>query len=668
MNRRHVVPGLDYGMAHGKSFLENPESDARMNSRLMKPPTLLLCMLAALPLTAAEPPQLSGELKQWHKVTLTFDGPFAREADTDPNPFTDYRLMVTLRHESGSPEYMVPGYFAADGNAASTSADSGTKWRIHVSPDKTGKWTWRASFVKGQQAALDTAIAGQPVSPIDGQSGSFAIGASDKTGRDLRGQGRLQYVGGHYLRFAGTGGYFLKAGADAPENLLAFADFDGTWSRKKSGTPPRQGEAAPAGLHRYEPHVKDWRPGDPVWKESKGKGLVGGLNYLAGKGGNVFSFLTYNVGGDGEDVWPFIAPDDKMHYDCSKLDQWQIVFDHAQTLGLYLHFKLQEQEMDDSRRGEKGETGKVRAALDGGDLGPERKLYCRALIARFGHELALNWNLGEENTQSAEQQRGMSHYLRDTVPYDHLTVVHTFPGSQDQVYSQLVGGQSVLTGASLQNGWSQTHQRTLKWVTESTKAGKPWVVANDEQGPANLGTPPDPGYQGHSGKAGQGDNAYDLHDIRKATLWGNLMAGGAGVEYYFGYQLPQNDLVCEDWRSRDRSWDYCRIALEFFRDNKIPFWEMKNANSLIGNQKNDNSKFCFARANDLYVVYLPNGGTTELDVVSQAGSFQVSWFNPRTGGNLERGNVREIKGPGKAALGNPPREADQDWVALVRRD
>ena len=34
--------------------------------------------------------------------------------------------------------------------------------------------------------------------------------------------------------------------------------------------------------------------------------------------------------------------------------------------------------------------------FDNGDLGPQRKLYYRELIARFGHHLALNWNLGEE--------------------------------------------------------------------------------------------------------------------------------------------------------------------------------------------------------------------------------------------------------------------------------
>ena len=61
---------------------------------------------------------ISGELKQWHKVTLTLDGPFAAELENDPNPFTDYSLMVTFTHESGSPSYNVPGYLAAGGGAS----------------------------------------------------------------------------------------------------------------------------------------------------------------------------------------------------------------------------------------------------------------------------------------------------------------------------------------------------------------------------------------------------------------------------------------------------------------------------------------------------------------------------------------------------------------------
>ncbi len=597
---------------------------------------------------------ISGDLRRWHKVTLTLDGPFAHERDSDPNPFVDYRMTVSFAHSSGSPAYEVPGYFAADGKAAETSAESGTSWRAHLSPDRTGEWTYRVSFVRGGGAALDPDAEAEPLRPYHGRSGRFTVAPSERRGRDLRARGRLSYVGEHYLRFAGTGEYFLKAGPDAPETLLAYRDFDGTSTRK-------------ARLKTWAPHVRDWREGDPTWKGGRGKGLIGALNYLASKGCNVFSFLPYNAGGDGDNVWPFVERDDKLHYDCSKLDQWQIVFDHAQSLGLYLHFKLQEQEIDDNHPGGERKPGRVPTALDGGELGPTRKLYCRELIARFAHELALNWNLGEENTQSPEEQRAMARYIRDTDPYDHHIVVHTFPNAQDRVYEKLLGDRSVLTGASLQNAWHQAHQRTRKWVRESARAGRPWVVANDEQGPASMGVPPDPGYEGSDGKATDGDRKYDLHDIRKYTLWGTLMAGGAGVEYYFGYQLPQNDLICEDFRSRDRSWDFCRIALDFFRDEKIPFWAMRSADELVGNPSGDNSVYCFAEPKQLYLVFLPRGGTASLELAGADGPFDVLWFDPRRGGAPRRGTTTRVEAGRTVPLGQAPAEREEDWLVIVRK-
>ncbi len=622
--------------------------------------------------------EISGELKQWHKVTLTLDGPFAHERDNEPNPFTDYAFNVTFTHESGSPKYVVPGYFAADGNAANSSAESGTKWRAHLSPDKAGKWTYTVFFVKGKEAAVGGSK-GSPVKPFEGVSGSFNVAGSDKRGRDFRAHGRLQYVGKHHLQFAGSKEYFLKAGPDAPETLLAYVDFDNTTHAPKKNSP----------LKTWTPHVKDWQAGDPMWKGGRGKGLIGALNYLAAKGMNAFSFLPYNAGGDGDNIWPFVERDDKLHWDCSKLDQWGVVFDHATKLGLYLHFKLQENEMDDDRLGQQAEPGRVPESLDGGRLGIERKLYCRELIARFGHALALNWNIGEENTQSTEEIVDMVKYIHDTDPYKHHIVIHTFPNQQEKVYTPLLGNNSLLTGASLQNGWNQVHQRTLQWVTESAKAGRPWVVANDEQGPASLGVPPDPGYKGFDGiarvRSAEGQpkkgkdkadkkgpsveetKGYTLHDTRKLTLWGNLMAGGAGVEYYFGYQLAENDLVCENWRSRDKSWDYCRIALEFFPANQIPFWDMNNANALIGNTKNDNSKFCLAQAGEVYLVYLPNGGTSDLDLSGAKGAFSVKWFNPRSGGALADGSVKSVNGGGKVSFGNPPSDPTEDWLVVVRR-
>jgi len=91
-----------------------------------------------------------------------------------------------------------------------------------------------------------------------------------------------------------------------------------------------------------------------------------------------------NINGDGKDVWPFVKHDDFTRFDCSKLDQWEMVFDHADdNLGMMLHIVLQETENE--------------TLFDGGDTGPQRSLYLRELIARFGHHRAVTWNIGEEN-------------------------------------------------------------------------------------------------------------------------------------------------------------------------------------------------------------------------------------------------------------------------------
>ena len=604
---------------------------------------------------------ISGELRQWHKVTLNLAGPYAHEQDNQPNPFTDYRMEVHFRHESGSPDYIVPGYFAADGKAGNSSAKSGTVWRAHLSPDKPGKWSYRVSFVRGKNVAISDTDGAS--TPFNNKRGRFVVKASDKKGRDFRGKGRLTYVGNRYLQFAGSKEYFLKAGADAPETFLGYKDFDDTVAGKPGKVP----------LKTWSAHVKDWKQGDPTWKNGKGKGMIGALNYLSGKGCNVFSFLPYNAGGDGDNVWPFTSRNDKFHYDCSKLDQWGIVFDHATELGLYLHFKLQETEIDDNRRGghkpgQSNSHAKVPTSLDGGKLGRERKLYCREIIARFGHALALNWNLGEENTQSTEEQVDMARYIHDLDPYDHIIVIHTFPNQQDKVYPPLFGKKSKLSGFSLQNSnIRDSHWQVVKWVNASTKAGRPWVTAFDESGTAQYAQVPDLGYEGFNGFDKEGKKVHTQHEVRKYTLWGTLMGGGIGCEYYFGYKLPQNDLICEDWRSRDQSWDYCRIALDCFKDNKIPFWEMKPADGLVGTDPKSNDRYCLAKPGSVYLVYLPNGGTTQLDLSKVKGSFKVRWFDPRRGGKLQNGSIAQINGGKKVGIGNPPGDNQRDWLAVIRR-
>lgn len=558
---------------------------------------------------------IRGELRKWHKVTIDFTGPETSE-NAESNPFTDYRLDVTFRN--GEITYTIPGYYAADGNAAETGAASGNVWRVHFCPDKIGRWTYDVRFTMGTNVAVNDG--GKSAGYFDECTGYFEIKDTDKTGRDHRGKGRLQYVNKHHLQFAENGEYFLKCGADAPENIFAYADFDGDF--KSDGHKDHF-------IKTWEAHIRDWNVGDPTWQGDKGKGLIGAINYLASKGMNAFSFLTMNIDGDDRNVFPYINYDERTRFDCSKLDQWEIVFEHGDKLGMYLHFKLFEVENQ--------------GLLDNGDVGPYFKIYCREIIARFAHHLALNWNVGEENSQPVEKRIAKAQHLSESDPYHHHIVVHNGKSP-----AGLLGDKSKVTGYSLQTSWRKVFQDTKNWLDKSSKAGKPWVVASDEQNSPSDGVITDEEDYWHDG-------------IRKETLWGNLMAGGGGVEYYFGYSHPHSDLTCQDFRSRDHMWDLSRYALEFFR-SYLPFWEMKNDNSKISN----NEGFCFYKPGGIYSVYLKNGGSTSLDLSDARGSFQVQWYNPRSGGALQNGTIRLIKGGAASSLGKPPADINMDWAILVQ--
>jgi hypothetical protein len=284
--------------------------------------------------------------------------------------------------------------------------------------------------------------------------------------------------------------------------------------------------------------------------------------------------------------------------------------------------------------------------LDGGELGVQRKLYYRELIARFGHHLAINWNLGEENSNTDAQRKAFATYIKQLDPYDSYINVHTFPGQQSTVYSPLLG-YPALDGTSLQTSISNVHSETIKWVNQSANSGRKWVVNLDEITPASTGVMPD---------------AYDYdHDaVRKGALWGNLMAKGGGVEWYFGYSYPNNDLNAQDWRSRDHMWDLTYYALQFFRQY-LPYWQMENNNALTS----ATDDYCLAIPGKIYAIYLPNGGNTKINLGTSDATYQVKWYNPRTGGALQNGSIQLIQNSGSQSIGYPPEDNSKDWVCLL---
>jgi hypothetical protein len=480
----------------------------------------------------------------------------------------------------------------------------------------------RASFRQGAGVALSDDPEAGDSTAFDGAAGSFTVAPADPDAPGFLSKGLLQYVGERYLRFAQTGEYYLKGGADSPENFLGYADFDQTYDADAgSGSYEHIGQV----IHHYEPHVADWKPGDPTWQGGKGKGIIGALNYLASKGMNSVYFLTYNLdGGDGRDVWPWSHVEVRDRFDVSKLDQWEIVFRHMDRLGLMLHVVTQETENDH--------------ALGGGPgLNDVRELYLRELIARFAHHPALVWNLGEENNTPDPDRKAIAAYIRGLDPYDHPITVHTHANKADTFYDGLLGDPS-FEATSIQSRPERYYEEALTLTRRSTEAGRPWVVFGDEQNPASDGVLPD-----------ADDPDHDL--IRIEALWGNLMGGGGGVEWYFGHQYPHMDINMEDWRSRGRMWDQTRYALELFHEH-LPFWEMTAEEGRV-----------LRKGDEVVAVQLPRGGAVRVRLGE--GQYKLQWFDPRNGGPLQAGGP--VAGPGEKTIGPPPSEARRDWVALLTR-
>jgi hypothetical protein len=577
---------------------------------------------------------VTGTRRKWQRVTVSFRHSAELAQLGSPNPFRDYRLDVEFVHAASGTVVRVPGFFAADGRAADTGATAGRTWQARFTPPLVGQWSYCASFRQGANVATsDDPLAGQPVS-FDGACGSFEIGPLDPTAPGFLRKGMLLYVGEHHLRFMETHERFLKGGADSPENFLGYFEFDGTFNLPGGGY--EGALASLGGLHIFDDHLVDFDEDDPVdraglWRDGRGKGILGALNYLSGQGVNSVYFLTYNSdGGDGRDTWPWVDPDDpaKDRFDVSKLDQWERVFTHMDARGIQLHLVMHETENEQTL----------------GGLTLERRLYYRELVARFAHHLALSWNLGEENGFDDPTLLTLSTHLRALDPYDHPITVHSFFGESGELYDGLLGSPN-LDATSIQGPTWEYNTDAALFRETSMAAGRPWAVQGDEQSPAVAA------------------DMGNLDLLRREALWGNLCGGGAGVEWYFGYQGDHfGDLQTDDFTLAAELWRQTKVALDFFQHH-LHFHRMSPANDLTP-QADD---YVLAEPSHAYAVYGPAGSaSTELDVGPVFQAYTVRWYDPVLGGPLQTGSLASVAGPGLVSLGAPPAGGD-DWVVLVRR-
>lgn len=605
---------------------------------------------------------IDGELRVWHTVDLTFAGPSTNEGAAT-NPFTDYRLDVEFTGPGGQ-TLVVPGFFAADGDAGNTGATSGDRWRVRFMPTQAGNWLYRAKFETGSNVAT-AADFGTGSTSFTGSfhdaNGTLDVLASDKAGRDFRApdRGLLINRGRHYLTFGGSGDPWVKGGPDIPENLLGYYGFDNTASGNTRG--PDYGAAVPAAeryLHRYPGHASDWQAGDPDWDRNDGdsatathagRNLIGALNHVASTGANSVYFLPMNLGGDGQDTHPFRSASDKTRYDVSKLEQWHAVFQHAQSRGVFLHLVLAETE-----------TGNENF-FDGGALGNERKLFYRELVARFGSVPGMQFNIGEENDFGSDRRKDFAAFIKSVDPYDHPIANHIKTNVYN-TYNDLIGRDD-FDMSSFQTNESQDAlgKRVEQWRTITADTGKPWVISVDEpQRIDNDATDTNLGYP----------------SIRRRFTWPAYLSGAGGVELYVqedggGHGFDQE---LEDFGDMDLALTELGYALVFLEG--LPLLRMEPNDALVtGEDSSFGGAQVLAELGSVYAIYLPDasndepGGPPTLDLTGHDNKrFDLRWYNPRTGEFLN-GSVTGLVGGGVRSLGLAPDGlgSTTDWAALVTR-
>ena len=468
-----------------------------------------------------------------------------------PNPFL-IEVDVTFTGP-GSQTYTVPGFYDGDG----IGGIDGNIWKTRFTPDAVGAWTYLSDSL-------------EPL--LNGLSGSFNV-LDDHVCQpyepgglpDFRCAGRLEYSGDHYLRFR-DGTYWLKGGEDDPEDFLA--------------------------------------PGNNVGFADKYRAI----DYLASQGVNSLYMLLDNIGGDGDNVWPWVgatsseAQSNHQRFDPVKLAEWEAIFTYLENKGIVLHLVFED---------------------DSGWTGFDHALYYRQMVARFGHHNGLIWNISEEYNEnySADQIKSFAQLIRDLDPYEHPITVHHF-GALDNWLPFV--GDSRFDLTSFQTEKVPVNVDASTWFTIVENSGRIVPVSFDE-----------------TGQIGSSDQ-----DLARHIIWSAYMAGGN----YELHTFPINSY--QDFSGHMADMTRARQFIE-----GLPFWNMSPMNGLV----TSGNAYLFALTGEVYSAYLPAGGQIEIDLSGTSAAFDGEWINPRDGsifsfGFFQGGSVFQFSAP-----------SNDDWVLLLSK-
>jgi hypothetical protein len=217
---------------------------------------------------------------------------------------------------------------------------------------------------------------------------------------------------------------------------------------------------------------------------------------------------------------------------------------------------------------------------DSGWTGFNRAMYYRELIARFGHHNGLYWNIAEESDENygADQVKGFAQMIRDLDAYGHPITVH-HQGALS-IWDPFLGDPRFdLT--SFQKNDTPHNAAAAEWFQKVEDSGRTVPTSFDETGALNSGT----------------------RDRTRRIVW-EVYTGGANFE-----MLTQPVENFADFGLHFEDMTRARGVIE-----SLPFPQMRPSNSLLSG----GTGYAFAQAGEEYLVYLPEGGSINLDLSSNS--------------------------------------------------
>ena len=234
-------------------------------------------------------------------------------------------------------------------------------------------------------------------------------------------------------------------------------------------------------------------------------------------------------------------------------------------------------------------------------------------------------------------------------PFDPPWRIGEFYGEDDamDVLSQQTGaqGDGVVWDDELQC-WTGDVATLVASVAADRRFGKP--VLNSESG-----------YEYLRGHATEKKQVHHTDKVRRSA-WRIVCAGGYFAAGFHG-TIGHSDV----WNRLDRPNRYTftvkdegaaaqlAVLYEFF--NSLPFSRMQPFDGVVG------EGIALADRGWVYVVYLPHGGSTSVDLSDTSARFSARWLDPRDGSAR---NAGEVRGGERRSFAAPD---SRDWVVHLER-